>query len=268
MEIRNKANVRCYGCESMGHYASECRNRSEIPKEQEVKREVSAITTANSSTGINTIREDNRGIDLIILPIEVSGMEVFALVDTGSVVNLLSKDKFKEICRRNKKEVILDKYDRTLVGAFRQKVTAEGIRILKIKYENHLINTTVVVAEKLNNYEMLMGIDLVKRLGLLNLPRELMPKCDLEEMRCKGVNLVTSTQVLSNEEVVKRVKRVKRNFEQIEEVISKNSDDLGVFIDKVPKISWRKEEERKFFPYKYPVHLWNIGKKLLDDMLA
>uniref|UniRef100_A0AAF5DFL6 RNA-directed DNA polymerase n=1 Tax=Strongyloides stercoralis TaxID=6248 RepID=A0AAF5DFL6_STRER len=261
-EPNHKAKVRCYLCKNMGHYASECKNRAGNQLSIEKDRDKDGVNVGMHLPDKEpSTCNNNTNDELIVVPLSIENKEVLALLDSGCVTNLISSNKFAEICLANDKEIRLHPYDKTLVGAFGQNVKAEGWCEVQIGYNDEKVTSTIVVVRSLKNYDMLMGIGLIKKLNLMNI------SC-LDSLKKKVPDEIVvgnvGTTCVSN---IEMIKRIKVSFDKVDEVISQGPTDIGRFVDTVPRIVWKKDVVRKFYPYRYPNHLWNIGENLLEDML-
>uniref|UniRef100_A0A0N5BCA7 CCHC-type domain-containing protein n=1 Tax=Strongyloides papillosus TaxID=174720 RepID=A0A0N5BCA7_STREA len=149
-EVVDKSKVKCYSCNNMGHYSRECpsKPRDNQPPPARVSQRVSnpGSVPANKVC-VESSKEiiDNSNDDLVVLPVKIDGRDTLALLDTGCPINLLSYDKFIQICLENDGLIKLNEYKKTLVGAFGQKVQAEGYCEVSIEYENQNINSMVVI---------------------------------------------------------------------------------------------------------------------------
>ncbi|CEF61459.1 Reverse transcriptase domain and Zinc finger,CCHC-type domain-containing protein [Strongyloides ratti] len=273
--------IQCHKCKNYGYYANKCENKMNETVKLENKKDqysnnkvvsnVESIELKESVSKVNKISMVINPNPLIILNMGVGKGFVDTLTDSGSSVSLMSLKSLKVLLKDE--DIELKNTDTVLVGAFGNETVPVGKVNMRVSYDNMQHFIDIIIVSQLN-YDMIPGINEIKLFNMLNIPSEYFSAEMETKILNKGeivksylnnrvVNAASELEV-SNEYILEEIKK---NYPQVDKVLSRHSNDIGKFIHKVPKIEWDTSVEHSYFPYKYPVHQLEIGQYLLKEML-
>uniref|UniRef100_A0A0N5C248 RNA-directed DNA polymerase n=1 Tax=Strongyloides papillosus TaxID=174720 RepID=A0A0N5C248_STREA len=274
--------VQCHKCKGYGHYANKCDNKCHDEIKIEEKKDLYPKTKTVSSVDVNHTLEDKSEVNkilvydnpnpLIILNLQIGQEHVDTLIDSGSTFTLMAMRKFRNLLKNG--DIELKHTDVILIGAFGNETIPIEKIVTDVVFKEMKHAIEILIVPDLS-YDMILGIKEIKLFNMLNIPNEyFMERVENNykqnkaeshaiTLMVKDVNATSELEV-SNEFVLNEVRK---SFPQVDKVLSLNSNDIGKFIHKVPKIEWDASIPHSYIPYKYPVHKTEIGQYLLKEML-
>lgn len=139
--------VKCFKCYERGHVAAKCPKKSEVAKSETVKSGCAKLQSAN--------RICNKEVKL-------GGIEICALLDTGSDISLLSKAKYDELDLPpfNENSIVF-----CGVGAKDNKTVGFVETILEVDNNTYPIRVHLI-PDNLALHDLLLGTDFIKQVEL------------------------------------------------------------------------------------------------------
>ena len=196
----SKSDIRCYTCGVFGHYKSECKtkksestgkNKSSTlattktihTTDRLIQQDVASILFPSSDSSeslesdpeICTVRVSDQGNHLRVAQVDVHGVSVSGLVDTGADITIMNGETFREVASvayLKKKHV--KAADKTPHGYDQQPFKLDGKMDLDIQFNEKMIRVPVYVKHDAKD-PLLLSEGVCQQLGILTYHPDVQP---------------------------------------------------------------------------------------------
>jgi len=159
---------KCYNCDKMNHFSKCCKLKKEKPVAQNIDQEQEGSETETEGYESFAVSPKQRTESA---KIKVENVEIKMIIDSGSSINIIDKDTFEKIKKRNK-NLVLSKNIKTKIFPYASKpLKTLGHFQATLETENKISSQKVFVVDH-NTAGNLLGIHAAKQLDLILLKEQ------------------------------------------------------------------------------------------------
>uniref|UniRef100_A0A0K0FFF7 RNA-directed DNA polymerase n=1 Tax=Strongyloides venezuelensis TaxID=75913 RepID=A0A0K0FFF7_STRVS len=272
--IRNSSRSRkfegnCNHCQIHGHKARDCHYKKKgLPPGDYSKRgkESQSQNTYSSQVPQSHMVSSGEALEsLIIFSLNIDRFSLETLADAGSNVNIVRRSTIFKLG----KEDSIQPYSLLIRGAFEKAVTSIGrVKLSFMGNDKPVCDEFLVLQDRdfgNQDVDLVIGIKIWRQVGFSEFEK-------IDKRNVKNVagvpqscSIRVKSTVMSNEEAIVQLRNI---CPKIDDVFAKDESDLGCYYKVLKPQKFINETAAPFKPYKYPLRMKDIARKMLDSLLT